>query len=84
MYGARRIWERVQGIEAGTCKLGKWNKCAWDRKEWDRWKAGLVESQVRLRNMATRALIREALAAIERCENDGLSYEHAYFHEPMY
>jgi len=49
IYAADRVWEKVQGIEAGTWPLKEWDSCGWDKKEWDRWKAGMVESQVRLR-----------------------------------
>jgi hypothetical protein len=68
VHAADRVWEKVQGIEKGTWKWNKWDDCGWCKEEWDRWKAGLVESRLRLRNVSTRELIAEALKAIEHCE----------------
>jgi hypothetical protein len=68
VYAADRVWEKMEGIEKGTWKWRTRDECGWCKEEWDRWKAGLVESRLRLRNVSTRELIAEALKAMERCE----------------
>jgi hypothetical protein len=67
------VWEKIERTEAGTWTLSRWDDGGWKRKEWDRWKMGLVESQVKLRNLETKELIAAALAAMEKCEQDGRS-----------
>lgn len=73
VYAADRVWDKVQMIEDGTWKWRTRDECAWCKSEWNRWKTGLVESRVRLRNVSTRELIAEALEAMGKCENSKAS-----------
>jgi hypothetical protein len=68
IYASDRIWGKVQGIESGGRDLTKWDGSDWRKAEWDRWKEGLKESHVKLRNQSTKKLIKEAIERIEQSE----------------
>ncbi|PSN61518.1 hypothetical protein BS50DRAFT_651742 [Corynespora cassiicola Philippines] len=69
IHASDRIWDKIQRLESGDWMLREWDQCGWSRMEWCRWKNSLEESQVKLRNRATRELIVEALSQMKRSES---------------
>ncbi|KAF2797476.1 hypothetical protein K505DRAFT_269393 [Melanomma pulvis-pyrius CBS 109.77] len=61
IYAADKLWAKVQEKE-----VSDWNKAYWDR-----YKQGLVDSEAKIRNQATRQLIEKALVQLRRSEEGG-------------
>lgn len=58
IYGIGWIWSRIQGEAEG-----------WQREKWEQWKQGLKDSRDVDSEDETRALVDEALTAMENAED---------------